>query len=126
MAFDLDDPEYEVSCLKREIDELRVSWAEMLRRLGNIEPKANRIYNLRWDGTSRVASLAGIPADCGARRNRLIDAKDSWVYLGLIPALLPSPNQKRGIHVAGDPVPMLAESTLSPRCEIRRVAVAGA
>ena len=44
-------------------------------------------------GTGRVASNAGIPADCGARRNRLIDANDSRVYLGLIPALLPVPTR---------------------------------
>lgn len=55
MAFDLDDPEYEVSYLKREIDELRENWAEMLRRLGNIVPKANRTYSFRWDRTSSSA-----------------------------------------------------------------------
>jgi len=44
-------------------------------------------------GTGRVAALAGMPADCGARRNRLIDANDSRVYLGLIPALLPVPTR---------------------------------
>lgn len=42
MGFGLDDAEHEISCLKREIDELRANGAEMLRRLGNIEPKANR------------------------------------------------------------------------------------
>lgn len=45
----------EVSYLKREIDELRVNGAEMLRRLGNIEPKANRTYSFRWDRTSSIA-----------------------------------------------------------------------
>jgi len=45
----------EVSYLKREIDELRENGAEMLRRLGNIEPKANRTYNFRWDSTSSIA-----------------------------------------------------------------------
>ena len=41
--------------LKREIDELRENWAEVLRRLGNIEPKANRTYSFRWDRTSSSA-----------------------------------------------------------------------
>jgi hypothetical protein len=44
-----------ISYLKREIDELRVNGAEMLRRLGNIAPKANRTYNFRWDRTSSIA-----------------------------------------------------------------------
>lgn len=40
-----------------------------------------------------VASLAGIPAEYGARRNRLIDANDSRVYLGVIPVSLPAPTR---------------------------------
>ena len=48
MAFDLDD-EYEISQLRRETDELRENLAKALRRLDNIEPKANRTYNFLWD-----------------------------------------------------------------------------
>jgi hypothetical protein len=43
VAFDLDDAEYEISYLKREIGELRENLAKMIRRLDNIEPKANKM-----------------------------------------------------------------------------------
>jgi hypothetical protein len=49
LAFDLDDAEYEISYLKREINELRENLAKMWRRLDNIEPKANRTYSFLWD-----------------------------------------------------------------------------
>ena len=49
MASDLDDAEYEISNLKREIDELRDNLAKAVRRLDNTEPKANRTDSFAWD-----------------------------------------------------------------------------
>ena len=57
MAFDLDDAEYDISQLQRAVDELSGNLAKMLRRLDNIEPKANRTYNFlgpRCATTSRA------------------------------------------------------------------------
>ena len=48
VAFDLDDAKYEISYLKREVDELRENLAKMMRCLDNIEPKANRTYSFLW------------------------------------------------------------------------------
>ena len=54
MAFDLNDAEYEITYLKREIDELRESLAKALRRLHNIEPNANRTYSFLWNKMRRL------------------------------------------------------------------------